>query len=319
MFICGRGKEEYLMSESAIPEKTDPDFKKWNIENHMIMAWLINSMTMEIGENFLLYETALEMWQAARETYSSSDNTSELFAVESVLYDLRQGDQPVTLYYNALVRQWQQLDAFESHEWKCAEDGQRFLKIQEQKRTFKFLLGLNKDLDEVRGRIMGGKPLMNLREAFAEVRREESRKRVMMGTQNNSVNVEGSALASYGAHPASQQDTRSQRKTRPYCDHGAKPGHTKDTCWKIHGKPADWKPSRPFNERTDWKPSRPFNERNSRANSATSTEVTSFSKEQIEALQKALATTLTHHDTTSQPVSLQANKGIGIEEDDRQC
>ena len=34
----------------------------------------------------------------------------------------------------------------------------------EQKRTFKFLLGLNKELDEVRGREIGTKPLPGVRE-----------------------------------------------------------------------------------------------------------------------------------------------------------
>lgn len=38
-----------------------------------------------------------------------------------------------------------------------------------QKRIFEFLLGLNKNLDEVRGRMIGTKPLTNLREAFSEV------------------------------------------------------------------------------------------------------------------------------------------------------
>ena len=42
-------------------------------------------------------------------------------------------------------------------------------------------MGLDKSLDEVRGRILGTKPLPSLREAFSKVRREESCKRVMMG------------------------------------------------------------------------------------------------------------------------------------------
>ena len=55
-----------------------------------------------------------------------------------------------------------------------------YRKLVEQKRTIRFLLGLNKDLDEVRGRIMGIKPLPTIREAFAEVWREESREKLMM-------------------------------------------------------------------------------------------------------------------------------------------
>ena len=116
----------------------------------MVMSWLINSTTNEIGENFLLYETAQEIRDAARETHSSSDNVAELFGIESTLYELKQGEITVT----------------------------------QQKRIFKFLLGLNPNLDEVRGRILGTKPLPSIRAVFSEVRREESRKKVMLGNPN---------------------------------------------------------------------------------------------------------------------------------------
>ena len=80
------------------------------------MSWLINSMTNEIGENFLLYVTTKDIWDAAKETYSSFDNSSELFAVESILHNLCQGDLMVTQYLNTLTRNWQQLDVFEEYD-----------------------------------------------------------------------------------------------------------------------------------------------------------------------------------------------------------
>ena len=89
MFICGKGKDDYLTGEVAIPEKNDPKFRTWKTENHMVMSWLINLMTNEIGENFLLYRTAKEIWDAAKETYSSFEKTSELFGIEAILHDLR--------------------------------------------------------------------------------------------------------------------------------------------------------------------------------------------------------------------------------------
>ncbi|RVX19370.1 hypothetical protein CK203_008850 [Vitis vinifera] len=109
LFICGKGKDEYLTGEAVMPETTEPGFRKWKIENSMIMSWLINSMNNDIGENFLLFGTAKDIWDAAKETYSSSENTSELFQVESALHDFRQGEQSVTQYYNTLTRYWQQL------------------------------------------------------------------------------------------------------------------------------------------------------------------------------------------------------------------
>ncbi|XP_058068722.1 uncharacterized protein LOC131218054 [Magnolia sinica] len=195
MFICGKGRDDYLTEVAAPPSKEDPKYRTWKLENNMVMSWFINSMTNEIGENFLLYGTAKDIWVAAKETYSSFDNSSELFAIESILHDLRQGDLTVTQYFNALTQNWQELDMFEEYDWKCPEDGIKYRKIIEKKRLYKFLLGLNKDLDEVRGRIMGLKPLPSIQEAFSEVRMEESRKKVMMGPPTTNHSPEGYALS----------------------------------------------------------------------------------------------------------------------------
>ena len=61
MFICGRGKDDYLIGETTAPKKDDPKFKSWKSENNMVMLWLINSMTNDIGKNYLLYTTAKEI------------------------------------------------------------------------------------------------------------------------------------------------------------------------------------------------------------------------------------------------------------------
>ncbi|RVW56768.1 Retrovirus-related Pol polyprotein from transposon RE1 [Vitis vinifera] len=260
LFICGKGKDEYLTGEAVMPETTEPGFRKWKIENSMIMSWLINSMNNDIGENFLLFGTAKDIWDAAKETYSSSENTSELFQVESALHDFRQGEQSVTQYYNTLTSNIQE--------------------IVEQKRLFKFFLGLNRELDDVRGRIMGIKPLPSLREAFSEVRREESRKKVMMGSKEQPApTLDASALA---ARSFNSSGGDRQKRDRPWCDYCKKPGHYKETCWKLHGKPADWKPKPRF-------------DRDGRAHVAANSESTSvpepspFNKEQMEMLQKLLS------------------------------
>ena len=143
----------------------------------------------------------------------------------------------------------QQLDLFE-YEWKCSEDVALYQKVVEKKRVFKFLLGLNKNLDEVRGRVLATKPLPSLSKAFFEVQREKRRKKVMLGTPNpppqsdvSALSIHGgSALATQGFQQSNLESQR--RKGRPFCDHYRKPGHTKDTCWKLHGKPANWKPSK---------------------------------------------------------------------------
>lgn len=83
MFICGKGKDEFLSSQNEQPKITDLEFQKWKVDN-MVMSWLINSMTNEIGENFLLYETAHRFWDVVKETFSSKENALELSRIESV-------------------------------------------------------------------------------------------------------------------------------------------------------------------------------------------------------------------------------------------
>lgn len=81
----------------------------------MVMSWLINSMTNEIGKSFMLYETTHEIWEAVKEGCLHMENTSELFEIENILDHLRQVDSSVTQYFNTLNRYWFQLDKFETH------------------------------------------------------------------------------------------------------------------------------------------------------------------------------------------------------------
>ncbi|KAJ1404398.1 gag-polypeptide of LTR copia-type [Sesbania bispinosa] len=273
IFLQGKGKEGYITGDSKSPEKGDPNLNKWQLENSLVMSWLLNTMTNEIGENFMYYDTAKEMWDAVKETYSNVDNTSAVFEIKSILHDLRQGDFSVTEYFNTLSRHWQQLDIYEDVQWSCTEDKKKYKELVEKDRIYKFLLGLNTELDEVRGRILGTKPLKTIREVFSEVRREESRRKVMLGKSSAAPCIEGSAMAARGNQPRP-----SQKKNRPWCDHCKKLGHTKDTCWIIHGRPSEAKQTK---------------NPDSRGNTAeVNSNPSPFSKEQMEALQKILQQTI---------------------------
>lgn len=112
--------------------------------------------------------------------YSCKDDTAELFAIESAVHDLRQENTSVVEYFSALTRFRQQMDLTEAHDWKCKKDEKLHCSIVENKRVFKFLMGLNKSLDDVRSRVLSNMPMTTLRAVFSEVRQEESRGRVMM-------------------------------------------------------------------------------------------------------------------------------------------
>ena len=279
IFLEGKGREGYTTGGSKCPEKGDKNFQKWKLENNQVMSWLLNTMTNEIGENFMFYDTAKEIWDAVKETYSNVDNTYVVFEIKSILHDLRQGESSVTEYFNILNKHWQQLDIYEEVTWCCTEDQKKYKELVEKDRIYKFLLGLNKNLDEVRGRILGTKPLLKIREAFSEVRREESRRKIMLRTPNSVPYSESSAMAARGNQPRPPQ-----KKTRPWCDHCKRPGHTKETCWIIHGKPSETK----LFKGKEGRGNTTFNNQEVEVYSNSSL----FSKEQMEALQKLFQQTM---------------------------
>ncbi|KZV41971.1 hypothetical protein F511_19017 [Dorcoceras hygrometricum] len=160
-------------------------------------------------------------------------------------------------YYNEMHALWQKLDLCYDDDWECKNDSVKYHKSNENDRVFVFLAGLNREFDEVRGRILGRMPLPSLSEVFAEVRREESRRRVMLKDKSSTV-PEVSALIS--GNPATEAPALvshnlgrfATHQSRPgpkgegvKCEYCSKPNHTKETCWDLHGKPLNWKPRLP--------------------------------------------------------------------------
>lgn len=43
MYVCGRGKDEFLTSDIIPLEADNPKYRSWKAENNILMSWLINS------------------------------------------------------------------------------------------------------------------------------------------------------------------------------------------------------------------------------------------------------------------------------------
>ncbi|RDX76604.1 Protein HESO1, partial [Mucuna pruriens] len=169
--IDGKGKLGYLTGEVEQPSKNDLSFIKWKSENSLITAWLINSMEPAVGKPYLFLPTA-------------KDNSSQIFDLKTQLWLAKQGDH-VTTYYNLMMTLWQKLDQCYEDDWENPRDIAEFRKREENDRVYMFLAGLNRSLDEVRGRILGRTPLPV--EVFSEVRGEESRRKIMLNTHEPSI------------------------------------------------------------------------------------------------------------------------------------
>ncbi|XP_024022355.1 uncharacterized protein LOC112091879 [Morus notabilis] len=126
LVIDNKGKYGHLNGEEKPPATSDPKYRQWRSENSMVTAWLINLMDPVVGKPFMFLPTARDVWEAVRKL-------------------------------------WQELDMFEDEQWENSNDNARYKKKVERGRVFVFLAGLNKDLDEVQGRILGKRPLLTIR------------------------------------------------------------------------------------------------------------------------------------------------------------
>ncbi|KAL9441801.1 hypothetical protein AB3S75_020326 [Citrus x aurantiifolia] len=276
MYIRGQGKIGYITGDKKVPANDDPLYATWDAENSIVMTWLVNSMEEDISSNYMCYPTAKELWDNVSQMYSDLGNQSQVFELTLRLGEIRQGDDSVTKYFNSLKRLWQDLDLFNTYEWKSADDCNHHKKTVEDSRIYKFLAGLNVEFDEVRGRIIGRPPLLPIGEVFAEVRREESRRSVMLRKRSTGESIENSALITdAAAYKTANYQRRSDDKSQAWCDHCHKPRHTREKCWKLHGKPENWKSSKQ-------------GEKNRGIPSANQANSGHFNKEQIDQLLKLI-------------------------------
>ena len=167
-------------------------------------------MDSSIGKPYLFLPTAKDVWEVVRDCYSDLENSSQIYELKTQLWQSKQRDKDITTFYNLMVTLWQELDQCYEDDWENPNDATRFKKREKNDRVCMFLAGLNQELDEVCGRILGRKPLSSMREVFSKVRREESRRKIMLRNSNGTrmQEAESSALVARGHEPEGEKKKR---------------------------------------------------------------------------------------------------------------
>lgn len=80
---------------------------------------------------------------------------------------MKQGSKTVTQYFSVLQELWQELDLFLDEEVTCTTCNDKQRKNLEKERVFDFLAGLNRELNDVRGRLVARDPFPSTEGAFA--------------------------------------------------------------------------------------------------------------------------------------------------------
>jgi hypothetical protein len=181
MYISGRDKLGYINGDLSQPTPTDPMFRQWRTENSIVKGWLINSMEPHLIGNFIRFPTAQLVWESIATTYFDGSDTSQIYELKKKITQLTQHGGTLENYYNNLQGLWREIDFRRPNPMKCAQDIAQFNRIQQEDRVYTFLDGLDDRLDNVRADVLQLPSLPMVEQAYALVRKEDSRQSVMLG------------------------------------------------------------------------------------------------------------------------------------------
>ncbi|KAI4317662.1 hypothetical protein L6164_025513 [Bauhinia variegata] len=64
-----KGKQKLHHLTEDPPNSLDEKYSAWDIEDTIIMTWLLNSMQLEISQNFMFLETSKQIWEMEMDMY----------------------------------------------------------------------------------------------------------------------------------------------------------------------------------------------------------------------------------------------------------
>ena len=190
----------------------------------------------------MFLSTAKEIWDIAKRTYSKVQDASVIFYIKMKISSNKQGSLTITEYYNKMNGYWLELDYYQDIKMKCSEDTTTITAIFERDRVVEFLASLNADFDQIRVQVLEKDKIPSSNKVFAIVRSEEYRRIAML----NEISLEGSTMATNKKDASrfrSQQggnvfNPKAQNKDGLWYSFCKKPRHTRETCFRLHGKEA---------------------------------------------------------------------------------
>ncbi|KAL5569103.1 hypothetical protein UlMin_025678 [Ulmus minor] len=164
--LSAKNKIGFINGTIKAPSQTDAKFPIWERCNHMVLAWILNSVKSNIVRSVIYAETAVDVWNDLYERFSQGNNT-HIYQICQEIVDQRQGHKSVSAYYTKLKALWDELASYHDP-ISCTCGGFKTLAQREEKeRVMQFLMGLNDFFATVRGSILMMSPLPNTRKAHA--------------------------------------------------------------------------------------------------------------------------------------------------------
>ena len=215
----------YHLSEDS-PLEDDPNFMRWIQEEEIVFAWLLDSLSPEQNARYVTYDTSRLLWEAISRNHWKRDDRQKIIDLYVKSFTLQQGDRDVLTYSNELRAVFNDLDHCRPPSTDPVARA-----YEATNRLCQFLQGLRPEFELIRSQLYNREVEPTFDQAVSKVMQEESRLNSLRGV------IESTAyVAKEGSEKPSSSKT-DQTMEGLYCTHCTRPGHTKERCWKLHGRP----------------------------------------------------------------------------------
>ncbi|KAL0436864.1 UNVERIFIED_CONTAM: hypothetical protein Sradi_0394300 [Sesamum radiatum] len=276
MVIALRAKMKlgFIDGQYSMPDKTSDSYENWIRMDSMVMSWILNAISKKISKAFLYTKSSRQLWLDLEERYGES-NGPLVYQLQRAIASIRQGTHTVIEYFNNLTSLWDELDCLKPPKvCTCGLCVCGFTKVTAEEENLtklvQFLMGLDDSYDSIRNQILVMDPFPSVNKAYAMVLRIERQRMINAQTGENVDNVAlhtkwNDSRSNTGSRGVLQNLNKGGYKGKglidkrtQICTNCGKTGHTKDTCFKLHGVP-DWYRDMKEQRRGETGPARGFN------------------------------------------------------------
>ena len=237
-------KNKFAFVDGTLPRplESHPHYRIWSRCNAMVKSWILNSVSKEIYGSILRFKDASEIWHDLMVRFHIT-NLPRSYQITQQIWSLHQGSMSLSTYYTKLKTLWADLDGADCVK-KCQNcNCCRAISTQaEHNKIIKFLAGLNESYASARSQIIMKKNVPTLAEVYNLLDQDYSQRNINPVQTASAFQVAASPTLSAPSNVVSINAAyNGQKSTRPICSHCGYNGHTKDTCYKIHGYPIGFK------------------------------------------------------------------------------
>ena len=99
--LNARNKLSLVNGELEEPPVNSPIRSLWERANDMIISWILNTVSEQIGNNLSFVNTAAALWNELNEHYSQLDG-HRIYQISNDIVQLKQANTPLERYYHKL-------------------------------------------------------------------------------------------------------------------------------------------------------------------------------------------------------------------------